>query len=105
MKYKSRAAQLYREKLHSEAAKALRIHGNKLFIDTGYFFQKGTKQTKSHESKGDYSKNKENKKSDSESKEKLQIKGKKHAKSDVEDSKSIDKKMGMSVWICMNECF
>jgi len=34
VKYKSRAAQLYREKLHSEAAKALRIHGNKLFIDT-----------------------------------------------------------------------
>ena len=48
MKYKSRAAQLYREKLHSEAAKALRIHGNKLFIDTGYFFEKGTKLTNKH---------------------------------------------------------
>merc|ERR1711899_390508 len=34
VKYKSRAAQLYREKLHSEAAKALRVHGTKLFIDT-----------------------------------------------------------------------
>jgi len=33
-KYKSRAAQLYRDKLHNEAAKALRVHGNKLFIDT-----------------------------------------------------------------------
>jgi len=33
-KYKSRAAQLYRDKLHSEASKALRVHGNKLFIDT-----------------------------------------------------------------------
>jgi len=34
VKYKSRAAQLYRDKLHSEAAKALRVHGTKLFIDT-----------------------------------------------------------------------
>ncbi len=33
LKYKSRAAQLYRDKLHSEAAKAMRIHGTKLFID------------------------------------------------------------------------
>ena len=33
-KYKSQAAQLYRGKLHSEASKALRVHGNKLFIDT-----------------------------------------------------------------------
>ena len=33
-KYKSRAAQLYQEKLHSEASKALQVHGNKLFIDT-----------------------------------------------------------------------
>ena len=34
LKYKSRAAQLYRDKLHNEAAKAMRIHGSKLFIDT-----------------------------------------------------------------------
>lgn len=33
LKYKSRAAQLYRDKLHSEAAKAMRVHGTKLFID------------------------------------------------------------------------
>jgi len=33
-KYKSRTAQLYRDKLHSEASKALRVHGNKLYIDT-----------------------------------------------------------------------
>jgi len=33
VKYKSRAAQLYRDKLHNEAAKALRVHGTKLFID------------------------------------------------------------------------
>ena len=33
LKYKSRAAQLYRDKLHNEAAKAMRIHGSKLFID------------------------------------------------------------------------
>ena len=33
-KYKSQAAQLYRNKLHSEASKALQVHGNKLFIDT-----------------------------------------------------------------------
>ncbi|XP_059079935.1 ADP-ribosylation factor GTPase-activating protein 2-like [Tigriopus californicus] len=32
-KYKSRAAQLYREKLHHSAAQAMRLHGNKLFID------------------------------------------------------------------------
>ena len=32
MKYKSRAAQLYRDKLHGEAAKAMRVHGTKLFI-------------------------------------------------------------------------
>ena len=33
LKYKSRAAQLYRDKLHGEAAKAMRMHGTKLFID------------------------------------------------------------------------
>ena len=33
LKYKSRAAQLYRDKLHNEAAKAMRVHGTKLFID------------------------------------------------------------------------
>lgn len=32
LKYKSRAAQLYRDKLHGEAAKAMRVHGTKLFI-------------------------------------------------------------------------
>ena len=32
-KYQSRAAQLYRDKLHGEAAKAMRMHGTKLFID------------------------------------------------------------------------
>ena len=32
-KYKSRAAQLYRDKLHGEANKAMRIHGTKLFIN------------------------------------------------------------------------
>lgn len=34
LKYKSRAAQLYRDKLHGEAAKAMRVHGTKLFINT-----------------------------------------------------------------------
>jgi len=35
VKYKSRAAQLYRDKLHQNAAHALRVHGtSKLFIDT-----------------------------------------------------------------------
>ena len=33
IKYKSRAAQLYRDKLHHLAAQALRLHGTKLFID------------------------------------------------------------------------
>lgn len=32
-KYKSRAAQLYRDKLHHIATQALRLHGTKLFID------------------------------------------------------------------------
>jgi len=32
-KYKSRAAQLYRDKLHHLATQAMRLHGNKLFID------------------------------------------------------------------------
>ncbi|XP_055938749.1 ADP-ribosylation factor GTPase-activating protein 2-like isoform X2 [Argiope bruennichi] len=32
-KYNSRAAQLYREKLHSQAVSAMRIHGTKLHID------------------------------------------------------------------------
>jgi len=32
-KYKSRAAQLYREKLHHMAAQAMRLHGTKVFID------------------------------------------------------------------------
>eukprot|EP00095_Tigriopus_kingsejongensis_P005205 maker-scaffold408_size180710-snap-gene-0.28 protein:Tk05205 transcript:maker-scaffold408_size180710-snap-gene-0.28-mRNA-1 annotation:"adp-ribosylation factor gtpase-activating protein 2" len=32
-KYKSRAAQLYREKLHHLAAQAMRLHGTQLFID------------------------------------------------------------------------
>ena len=32
-KYKSRAAQLYRDKLHGLAAQANRLHGTKLFID------------------------------------------------------------------------
>jgi len=32
-KYNSRAAQLYREKLHHTAAQAMRLHGTKLFID------------------------------------------------------------------------
>jgi len=34
-KYNSRAAQLYREKLHQAAAQAMRLHGTKLHIDTG----------------------------------------------------------------------
>jgi len=34
-KYNSRAAQLYREKLHQSAAQAMRLHGTKLHIDTG----------------------------------------------------------------------
>jgi len=34
VKYKSRAAQLYRDKLHQNAAHAHRVHGTKLFIDT-----------------------------------------------------------------------
>lgn len=33
LKYKSRAAQLYRDKLHHMAVQALRIHGTDLFID------------------------------------------------------------------------
>ncbi len=33
LKYKSRAAQLYRDKLHSMAAQAMRLHGTKLFIE------------------------------------------------------------------------
>ncbi|CAG0895020.1 unnamed protein product [Cyprideis torosa] len=36
MKYNSRAAQLYREKLHNMAVQAQRVYGNKLFIDTGH---------------------------------------------------------------------
>jgi len=35
VKYKSRAAQLYRDKLHQMAAQAIRVHGTKLFIDSG----------------------------------------------------------------------
>eukprot|EP00088_Acartia_fossae_P042404 TRINITY_DN4452_c0_g1_i1.p1 TRINITY_DN4452_c0_g1~~TRINITY_DN4452_c0_g1_i1.p1 ORF type:complete len:556 (+),score=154.77 TRINITY_DN4452_c0_g1_i1:43-1710(+) len=35
VKYNSRAAQLYREKLHHAAAQAMRLHGTKLHIDTG----------------------------------------------------------------------
>lgn len=35
MKYNSRAAQLYREKLHHSAAQAMRLHGTKVHIDTG----------------------------------------------------------------------
>jgi len=34
-KYNSRAAQLYREKLHQAAAQAMRLHGTKLHIETG----------------------------------------------------------------------
>lgn len=34
-KYNSRAAQMYREKLHQSAAQAMRLHGTKLHIDTG----------------------------------------------------------------------
>jgi len=34
-KYNSRAAQLYREKLHQSAAQAMRLHGTKLHLDTG----------------------------------------------------------------------
>jgi len=34
VKYKSRAAQLYRDNLHQKAAHAHRVHGTKLFIDT-----------------------------------------------------------------------
>lgn len=33
VKYSSRAAQLYREKLHQAAAQAMRLHGTKLFIE------------------------------------------------------------------------
>jgi len=33
LKYKSRAAQLYRDKLHGESNKAMRVHGTKLFIN------------------------------------------------------------------------
>jgi len=46
VKYKSRAAQLYRDKLHSEAAKALRVHGNKLFIDTAQDRERTASQDK-----------------------------------------------------------
>jgi ADP-ribosylation factor GTPase-activating protein 2/3 len=35
VKYNSRAAQLYREKLHHAAAQAMRLHGTKVHIDTG----------------------------------------------------------------------
>lgn len=35
MKYNSRAAQMYREKLHQVAAQAMRLHGTKVHIDTG----------------------------------------------------------------------
>eukprot|EP00092_Neocalanus_flemingeri_P034400 GFUD01037409.1.p1 GENE.GFUD01037409.1~~GFUD01037409.1.p1 ORF type:complete len:532 (-),score=192.67 GFUD01037409.1:83-1678(-) len=34
-KYNSRASQMYREKLHQAAAQAIRIHGDKLHIETG----------------------------------------------------------------------
>ena len=34
-KYKSRAAQLYREKLHHLAAQAMRLHGTKVRTDSG----------------------------------------------------------------------
>jgi len=34
-KYNSRAAQLYREKLHQAATQAMRIHGDKLHLDAG----------------------------------------------------------------------
>lgn len=36
VKYSSRAAQLYREKLHQAAAQAMRLHGTKLFIEAGH---------------------------------------------------------------------
>jgi len=35
VKYNSRAAQLYREKLHQAAAQAMRLHGTKVHIETG----------------------------------------------------------------------
>jgi len=35
VKYNSRAAQMYREKLHQSATQAMRLHGTKLHIDTG----------------------------------------------------------------------
>ncbi|XP_040571750.1 ADP-ribosylation factor GTPase-activating protein 3 isoform X2 [Lepeophtheirus salmonis] len=34
VKYKSRTAQLYREKLHNAAVQAIKIHGSKLFIES-----------------------------------------------------------------------
>ena len=50
LKYKSRAAQLYRDKLHGEAAKAMRIHGPKLFIDAP---QSSAQEDESAEAKDD----------------------------------------------------
>ena len=51
LKYKSRAAQLYRDKLHGEAAKAMRIHGPKLFIDAP---QSSAQEDESAEAKDDH---------------------------------------------------
>jgi len=55
VKYKSRAAQLYRDKLHQSATQALRVHGtSKLFIDAS---SQGTKEEEKEEEEEDFFEN------------------------------------------------
>jgi ADP-ribosylation factor GTPase-activating protein 2/3 len=53
-KYKSRAAQLYREKLHQQAVAAMRLHGTKVHIETADGGPRSPKNSCSSDGTGDW---------------------------------------------------